>query len=108
MSTGPNIQWYLDTVHGLHLSLGPSWMPPAEWLDKPRPNWRAYWTASGAVRWSTPTTPAGGRTDTTALMLLGWPRVAQLLRKSLEEPPVPPAPPTAPDDTMGVGEGDEF
>ena len=39
------------------------------------------------------------------LMVIGLPRVAQLLRKSFEEPA---APPTTPDDTMGVDADGEF
>lgn len=30
------IQWYLDTMHRLRLSLGPSWPPREGWLTRPR------------------------------------------------------------------------
>ena len=59
------IQWYLGTVHGLHLPGGPGGRCRQSGSE-PRANWRALWNASGAVRWSTPMRRAGGRTDTTA------------------------------------------
>ena len=61
------IQWHLDTVHGLQLSLGGHrGRPHSKWLARPNGWWRTSWNRSEAVRWSTPMRRVGDRMDTTA------------------------------------------
>ena len=61
------IQWYLDTVHGLHLSLGAMVDTTRKVAGKARSELSGILErASEAARWSMPMRPAGGRTETTA------------------------------------------
>ena len=60
------IQWYLQTVHQLKLSAGAIAGVVQQVAQQARPAVAERWNASAAVRWSTPTRPAGGRTESTA------------------------------------------
>ena len=64
-----SVQWYLDTVHQLRLSVGPS----IARRSGPNRQWPRSWTASAPARWSTPTKPAGARTGPMATCGLSAP-----------------------------------
>ena len=68
-----SVQWYLDTVHQLRLSVGAIVSAIHRTAQRPNRPWPRSWTASAPAQWFTPTKPAGVRVGPTATCGLSAP-----------------------------------
>ena len=68
-----SVQWYLETVHQLRLSVGAIVSAIHRTAQRAQPAVPRSWTASAPARWSTPTKPAGVRAGPTATCGLSAP-----------------------------------
>ena len=68
-----SVQWYLDTVHQLRLSVGAIVSAIHQTAQQANQRWPRSWTASAPAQWSTPTKPAGVSTGPTATCGLSAP-----------------------------------